>query len=208
MPQHNLDFYWYLKNLYSIFVILCSSKYKSTNLNSAECPSLCGQKTVLPESWERPETTFIGSYLMLANIGSVTRLWIASWKVHKLSALLMVVVACICLWGKYYRLERNYQNLHPGSLSGHLFDLFYGSNPVTILHLMKYAVLERFACMLETFQGCWDLEANPWRLRGVGSVTAFFPKWWEALGLQAYSLTPFESGTFSHWYPKTLGVPA
>lgn len=108
IPQHNLDFYWYLKNLYSIFVILCSSKYKSTNLNSAERRSLCGQKTVLPESWERPETIFIRSYLMLANIGSVTRLWIASWKVHKLSALLMVMVACICLWGKYYRLERNY----------------------------------------------------------------------------------------------------
>lgn len=58
--------------------MLCSSKNKSTNLNSAKHPSVCRQKTVFPESWEKPETIFTGSYLMFASIGSVIRLWIGS----------------------------------------------------------------------------------------------------------------------------------
>lgn len=28
---------------------------------------------------------------------------------------------------------------------------------VAILHLVTYAALEPFECMLETFQDCWDL---------------------------------------------------
>lgn len=56
--------------------------------------------------------------------------------------------------------------------------------------------------MLETFQGCWDLEPSPcWE----GLVTALFPKWWEPPRLQACSLTPFESGACSHQYPIILG---
>lgn len=43
-------------------------------------------------------------------------------------------------------------------------------------------------------------------LRGVGLVTALFPKWGEAPSLQACSSTSSASGACSHWYPITLGA--